>query len=198
MAEQQHAGYACDQGEAGEHRRQRAARHIRQRVLGTPGNEASAGGEPARGQSLPSGTRVPEEGEPDRHHPRLQDSEHPESRRGRRRERDQPGQPGHAQHDQVVPDQGPVRRGPRLRGAGLHSGHPRSRVAVSRLARIRRGSEELPRGSGSAARHGRHAVRSARWNDHERRRFDREADLPFRTCRWTAPATASTCPAARS
>jgi hypothetical protein len=64
-------------------RRRRPARHLHQRLLGPPGDEAAARGEPAGGGALPAGARRPAQGQQDRLHPRQQDAAHPE--RGRRR-----------------------------------------------------------------------------------------------------------------
>ena len=80
------------QGPAGGLRRERAARHLHQRLLGPPGDEARAGGEPARRLALPAGARLPAQGQPGRGDPRRQDAEHPEPRGRRRRQRDQPRQ----------------------------------------------------------------------------------------------------------
>ena len=78
-------------GEAQGLRGQRAARHLHQRLLGPPGHEAPARGEPARGGPLPPGPRLPAQGPAGGGHPGLQDAQHPEPGGGRRGQRHQPG-----------------------------------------------------------------------------------------------------------
>ena len=53
LAAQRTRGDPGHEGQAGGLRRGRAARHLRQRLLGPPGDEAPARGEPARGAPLP-------------------------------------------------------------------------------------------------------------------------------------------------
>ncbi len=106
LAGQQHARARGGQGPARSAGRQRPARHLRERLLGPSGDEAAAGGQPARGQPLPAGARLPAQGEPGRRDPRRQDAEHPEPRGRRRRQRHQPRQRGDAEHDEALRDQG--------------------------------------------------------------------------------------------
>ena len=80
----------------------RAARHLHQRLLGPPGDEAAARGEPARRRALPAGARGAAEGQPGRRDPRRQDAEHPEPGGRRRGQRHQPGQRGHPEHGEAV------------------------------------------------------------------------------------------------
>ena len=64
----QRAEGRAGQGEGG--CAQRPARHLRQRLLGTSGDEAVARSQPARVLALPAGARVPAQGESGRRHPR--------------------------------------------------------------------------------------------------------------------------------
>ncbi len=92
LAGQQRPGDAGGQGQAGRLRGRRETRDLRQRLLGPPGDEAAAGGQPAGRRPLPPGAGVPAQGQPDRHAARQQDPQHPEPRGRRRGQRDQPGQ----------------------------------------------------------------------------------------------------------
>ncbi len=163
-------------------RRGGAARDLRERLLGPPGDEAAARGEPPRRVALPPGARVPAEDQQSRRAPRLEDAEHPEPRGRRRGERHQPRQRGDAQHEQAVLRQGVPRRGAAVHRAGLLPRRVRRRRALRGLAAVRRRREELPRRPRLPARREGHAVRPPGRDDPERRPRDREGDqeLPGR------------------
>ncbi len=84
----------------------RPARHLLQRLLGPPGDEPPARGEPHRRRPLPPGARLPAQGAAGGRDPRVEDPQHPEPGGGRRRQRHQPRQPVHPQHGQAVPGEG--------------------------------------------------------------------------------------------
>ena len=122
---------------AEEVRRERPARHLRQRLLGQPRVQAAAGSEPPRDDALPRGARLPEG-----HHqdpddlrrqepaPELAGRRRPvadQCRRGRRGRRGQHGLPQHGGRHLQPHD--------RVHRPGLHPRPARDRRATTRIGR---------------------------------------------------------------
>ncbi len=143
-------------------RRFRPARRVRQRLLGAPGDEAAAGGQPAGGRALPAGARLPAARQPDRRRPRLEDAAHPEPGGRRGLQPDQPEQPVDADAGATLQDQVADRRDRRVRQPGLSPRCRGDRRALCRLDAVRSGRHHLSLRPRHAARQQEHAVRAAR------------------------------------
>ena len=118
-------------------RRERPARHLRQRLLGQPGVQAAAGSEPDGDDALPRGARLPEGDRQDPDDLRRQEpapelagrrrAEPDQRRRHRRGRRDQHGQPQHGQRH--------LRPHDRVHRPGLHPGPAGDRRRSTRTGR---------------------------------------------------------------
>ena len=125
-------------------RRARPARPLRQRLLGPPGLQAAAGGEPDGGRPLPRGARLAARVHPDPRDPRRKEPAPAELPRRRHGDAHRPGPAGLAERRIDRRDAGAHREGPRLRHAGLHPGPAGRRLLLQGLGRLRRRRRQLP------------------------------------------------------
>ena len=117
---------------AEEVRRERTARHLRQRVLGQPGVQAAAGSEPAGDDALSRGARLPEGHRQDPDDLRRQEpaSELAGRRRAEPAQRRRHGRRGREQHGAAQHGRRHLQSHRGVHRPGLHSG-PRSRSPAS-------------------------------------------------------------------
>ena len=125
-------------------RRHRPARHLHQRLLGPPGNEAAARSEPAGDHALPASAGDPALRQQDRERPRFQIAAHPEHGRGRRLQPDRTGFAIGIDHRAPAGDQGMDRQTGRFREERLSGRRCRCRRVLCRLDQDRRRRDGLP------------------------------------------------------
>ena len=132
------------QGAAQGLRRPRPARPVRQRLLGPPGVQAAAGGQPDGGRALPGGARLAARVHQAPRDPRRQEPPPPELPGRRHGDADRSQLAGRAQHRHDRGAEQADRRRARVRQPGLHPGSARDRVVLQGLGGVRRGRRQLP------------------------------------------------------
>ena len=126
-------------------RRARAARPVRQRVLGPRRLQAAARGEPHGRRALPRGARLAAGVHPPARGAGRQEPAPPELPRGRHGDAGRSGQAGVDQRGHHRAAEGAHREGPRLRRARLHPGRARRGLLLQGLGGLRRRRRQLPR-----------------------------------------------------
>ena len=143
VAALQHGLLQGHPGPAQDVRVERPAGPVRQRLLGPPGVQAAARGEPAGGGALPRGTRLAAPGDP---HPRpagRQEPAPPDLRGGRHGAGVDPNSPTALDRAPAVRDRRADHPGEDLRRPGLHPGRAGRRRVLQGLGRVRPGHRQL-------------------------------------------------------